>query len=39
LIPGGRGDFIVQRDGELLWDKKQRGRFPETDEILERLRG
>jgi selT/selW/selH-like putative selenoprotein len=40
-IPGGRGDFIVKVDGELLWDKRRRDddRFPEHQEILSQLTG
>jgi predicted Rdx family selenoprotein len=38
LIPGGRGDFIVRRDGAVLWDKRGRdGGFPEEDVILAAL--
>ena len=36
-LPGGRGDFVVKVDGQLVWDKKGReGRFPEPAEILAR---
>lgn len=37
--PGGRGDFLVTVDGNLLWDKKRRNgdRFPEPAEILSQL--
>lgn len=36
---GGKGDFVVTVDGELLWDKRRRddGRFPEAKEILSQL--
>jgi len=27
----------VVRDGELIFSKKQTGRFPETSEILEKI--
>jgi hypothetical protein len=37
IIPGGRGQFDVLRDGELLFSKQERGRFPEEREILSRL--
>jgi len=38
LIDGGRGDFIVHADGELVWDKKGAdGGFPSEAEVLARL--
>ncbi len=37
-IPGGRGQFDVIRDGELVFSKHQTGRFPEHAEILAALR-
>jgi predicted Rdx family selenoprotein len=37
-IPGGKGQFDVLRDGELIFSKHQAGRFPEDDEILGALR-
>ena len=38
LIDGGRGDFIVKRDGAELWNKRNdQGRFPEHAEILSQL--
>jgi selT/selW/selH-like putative selenoprotein len=33
-IPGGKGQFDVVRDGELVFSKHETGRFPEHDEIL-----
>jgi len=39
LIEGGRGDFIVKRGDDVLWDKRNdQGRFPEDAEILALLR-
>lgn len=39
LIDGGKGDFIVDVDGDVVWDKRNdQGRFPEHEEILSRLR-
>jgi selenoprotein W-related protein len=38
LVRGGRGDFIVQVDGALLWDKKARGGFPDDAAIVQQLR-
>ena len=35
--PGGKGQFDVFVDGELVFSKQQQGRFPENDEILGRL--
>lgn len=37
LIPGARGAFEVRVDGDLVFSKLEKGRFPETDEILARL--
>src|ERR1700754_662759 len=36
LVPGTGGVFQVRVDGELLWDRKQRGGFPELP-VLKRL--
>ena len=35
--PGGRGQFDVFVDDELVFSKHSVGRFPEDDEILSRL--
>jgi predicted Rdx family selenoprotein len=37
LIKGDNGIFDVIADGEMLFSKHEAGRFPEHDEILERL--
>jgi selenoprotein W-related protein len=37
LIKGSGGQFEVVIDGALIFSKKQLGRFPETDEILEKI--
>ena len=37
LIEGSGGVFEVQRDGELVFSKRQKGRFPEEAEIFEAL--
>lgn len=37
-IPGGKGQFDVIRDGELVFSKHDAGRFPGESEI-ERLVG
>jgi selT/selW/selH-like putative selenoprotein len=36
-IPGGKGQFDVLRDGELVFSKHEAGRFPEHDEIVAAL--
>ena len=36
-IPGGKGQFDVVVDDELVFSKQAVGRFPEEDEILGRL--
>ena len=33
LIKGSGGNFIVRLDGELLYSKRQSGRFPDPGEI------
>lgn len=37
LIEGSGGIFEVAKDGQLIFSKKQTGRFPELDEILRQL--
>ena len=37
LIKSGGGVFEVRADGELIFSKKQLGRFPEEGEILAKL--
>jgi selT/selW/selH-like putative selenoprotein len=37
-FPGGKGQFDVLRDGELVFSKHEAGRFPEHDEILAAFR-
>jgi selT/selW/selH-like putative selenoprotein len=36
-IPGGKGQFDVVRDGELVFSKHETGRFPENDEVVALL--
>lgn len=39
LLKGGRGDFIVKRDGVVVWDKKQMGNaFPDEEDVVDDLR-
>lgn len=37
LIPGGRGHYEVTINGELVYSKLQTGRFPELQEIREKV--
>jgi len=36
---GGKGQFDVVRDGELVFSKHKEHRFPEQGEVLSLLRG
>jgi len=36
-VRGGGGEFKVTVDGKLVYSKKQSGRFPDHQEILELL--
>jgi selenoprotein W-related protein len=38
LVCGGGGIFDVVVDGEMIFSKHESGRFPESDEILTKLR-
>src|SRR3546814_491554 len=38
LVPGTGGIFEIRLDGELLWSRKERGRFPESREIKQLVR-
>ncbi|RIA83276.1 Rdx family-domain-containing protein [Glomus cerebriforme] len=38
LIPGSSAVFKVHLDGELIWDRKQAGRFPELKELKTLIR-
>jgi len=35
LIPSGGGVYEIQKDGELVFSKKQLGRFPDLEEIVQ----
>ena len=37
VTPGGKGQFDVLVDGELVFSKYTAGRFPEKEEILSAL--
>lgn len=38
LVPGTGGIFEVRLDGEVLWNKKAAGRYPEPKEIKQLIR-
>jgi len=38
LAPGSGGIFEVRVEGELLWSREERGRFPELKELKQLLR-
>ncbi len=35
LVPSGGGVYEVQKNGKLVFSKKQQGRFPELEEIIQ----
>jgi len=38
LVPGTGGIFEVRVDDELIWSRKEQGRFPEAKELKQRVR-
>lgn len=38
LKPGTGGIFEVRANGELIWSRKDQGRFPEITELKQRVR-
>jgi selenoprotein W-related protein len=38
LIPGGGGIFDIRLKGEIVWCRKERGRYPELKELKQLLR-
>jgi len=38
LIPGTGGIFEIRLGGEVLWNKKQQGRYPEPKDIKQLIR-
>jgi selenoprotein W-related protein len=38
LVPGSGGIFEVRADGESVWSRQERGRFPELSELKRLLR-
>jgi predicted Rdx family selenoprotein len=37
IEPGGKGQFDVLKDGDLLFSKQEAGRFPEHAEVRDLL--
>ena len=37
LVRGGRGDFIVSADGDVVWNKRVTGRFPDEQALVDLL--
>ena len=38
LIAGDKGIFDVEVDGQVIFSRHKEGRFPESQEILEKIR-
>lgn len=38
LVPGGNGIFEVRVNAELIWSRKDEGRFPDLKELKQRVR-
>ena len=39
LIGGGRGDFIIEADGQRIWDKRaMENKYPTEEDIVATLR-
>lgn len=38
LVPGTGGVFEVRAEGELVWDRKRDGGFPQPKELKQRVR-
>ncbi len=38
LVPGGSGVFEVRLEGQLIFDRAERGRFPEPKELKQLIR-
>jgi selT/selW/selH-like putative selenoprotein len=36
-VPGGRGEFTVTADGQTLWNKHEKGSFPEPKALVAAL--
>jgi len=37
-VPGSRGIFDVIADGDMIYSKFKTGRFPENEEVIEKLK-
>jgi len=37
-VPGGGGIFDVIADGDMIYSKFKTGRFPEHEEVIEKLK-
>lgn len=38
MVPGSGGIFDVEKDGDMVFSKHEKGRFPETGEVLALLK-
>ncbi len=38
LVPGSGGVFQIRVDDELIWSRKEKGRFPEITELKQLVR-
>jgi len=38
LMPGTGGVFVVRVEGEIIWSRKERGRFPDVTELKQLVR-
>ncbi|WP_323041475.1 SelT/SelW/SelH family protein [Gemmobacter sp.] len=38
LVPGTGGIFRIEADGALLWDRKDRGGFPDSRQLKQMIR-
>jgi len=38
LVPGSGGVFEIRVDDELIWSRKEKGRFPEITELKQLVR-
>jgi selenoprotein W-related protein len=38
LLPGSGGVFEIRVEGELIWSRKEQGRFPEAKEVKQLVR-
>jgi selenoprotein W-related protein len=38
LVPGTGGVFVVRVGGDVVWSRKDEGRFPEIAELKQRVR-